>query len=159
MKTEDLSEILHQHPFLGDMADQHIQTLLSCASNIHVPEGAYLIHEGQIANKFFLIRTGRLTLEMDVPPRGTVRIQTIGAGEVLGWSWLISPYRWHFSACAVADVRALALDGECLREKCDKDHDFGYEILERLSRVMEQRLEATRLQLVDSYAATPGVGQ
>ncbi|RPH30094.1 cyclic nucleotide-binding domain-containing protein [bacterium] len=159
MKTEDLSEVLHQHPFLGGMADNHIQTLLGCASSIHVPEGAYLIHEGQIANKFFLIRTGRMTLEMDVPPRGSVRIQTVGPGEVLGWSWLISPYRWHFSACAVADVRALALDGECLRNKCMNDHDFGYEMLERLSHVMERRLEATRLQLVDFFAATPGVGQ
>ena len=157
MKTEDLSEALHQHPFLGDMADNHIQTLLGCATNIHVPEGAYLIHEGQIANKFFLVRTGRLTLEMDVPPRGTVRIQTVGPGEVLGWSWLISPYRWHFSACAVAEVRALALDGECLRNKCEKDHDFGYEMLKRLAQVMERRVDATRMQLLDLYGMMPGV--
>ncbi len=156
MKTEDLSEILLQHPFLDGMADNYIQTLLGCASNIHVPEGQYLIHEGQIANKFYLIRTGRLTLEMDVPPRGTVRILTVGPGEVLGWSWLISPYRWHFSACAVAEVRALALDGECLRNKCASDHDFGYEMLERLSHVMERRLEATRLQLVDCFVSYPG---
>lgn len=157
MKTEDLSEILHQHPFLMDMADAHIQTLLGCATNIHVPEGSYLIHEGQVANKFYLVRTGRLRLEMDVPPRGTIRIQTVGPGEVLGWSWLIQPYRWRFSACAVAEVRALALDGECLRNKCASDHSFGYEMLWRLSRVMERRLEATRLQLVDLFVQAPGV--
>jgi hypothetical protein len=76
---------------------------------------------------------------------------------VLGWSWLISPFRWHFGGCAVADVRAVALDGECLRNKCEKDHDFGYEMLKRLAQVMERRVDATRMQLLDMYGMMPGV--
>jgi CRP-like cAMP-binding protein len=157
MHQEDLTEILRQHPFLADLSDMHMQTLLGCASNLHVRDGEYLIREGESAEKFYLIRTGRVALEMDVSPKGVLRIQTVGPGEVLGWSWLIYPYRWHFSACAVADVRAVALDGKCLRTKCETDHDFGYEILKRLSLVMENRVEATRMQLVDFYVTTNGV--
>jgi len=158
MQTEDLTEILRQHPFLADLSDQHMQTLIGCASNVRFEEGSYLIREGQVADKFFLVRSGRVALEIDLSERGSLRIQTVGAGEVLGWSWLISPFRWHFSGCAVADVRAIALDGKCLRTKCEADHDFGFEMLKRLSHVMEQRLEATRLQLIDVYGNEKGIG-
>jgi CRP-like cAMP-binding protein len=157
MRTENLTEILRQHPFLAGLSESYMETLLGCAANAHFAEGTYLLHEGEVANKFYLLRTGRIALETDVNARGTIRIQTAGPGEVLGWSWLISPFRWHFSAVAVADVRAVALDGECLRKKCENDHDFGYEMLSRLAQVMERRMEATRLQLLDLYGTTPGV--
>ena len=128
-----------------------MQTLVGCASNVRLVDGETIIHEGQVANKFFLIRTGRVALQMDVPGKGPLRIQTVGPGEILGWSWLISPFRWHFSGIVVMDSRAIALDGECLRGKCEKDPVFGYEMLKRLSQVMERRLDATRLQLIDLY--------
>jgi CRP-like cAMP-binding protein len=151
VKSEDLAVVLRQHPFLGHLSEKHLHVLVGCAANVHVGEGSCLIQEGEIANALYLVRTGRIALEMEVPPRGSLRIQTVGPGELLGWSWMISPYRWHFTARAVADVRAIALDGGCLRQKCSEDHDFGYEILDRLTRVMESRLEATRLQLLDVY--------
>ena len=156
MQTENLTDILRQHPFLAGLSDSHMQVLVGCASNVRFAEGSPLIHEGEVANKFYLVRTGRIALETDVNARGKIRIQTVGPGDVLGWSWLISPYRWHFNALAVADVRAVALDGECLRKKCEDDHDFGYEMLSRFSQVMERRLEATRMQLLDLYTTSPG---
>jgi CRP-like cAMP-binding protein len=156
MQTENLTDILRQHPFLAGLSEDHMQVLVGCASNVRFAEGAPLIHEGEIANKFYLVRAGRIALETDVNARGKIRIQTVGPGDVLGWSWLISPFRWHFNALAVADVRAVALDGECLRKKCEDDHDFGYEMLSRFSRVMERRLEATRVQLLDLYTTSPG---
>ncbi len=151
MEPENLTEILHQHPFLHGLSAKHMEVLIGCASNVRFPEGSYLSREGQLANTFYLLRTGHVALEVDVSPRGVIRVQTIGPGDVLGWSWLVSPHRWHFSACAVGDVRALALDGECLRTKCENDHDFGFEMLKRFSQVMASRLEATRLQLLDLY--------
>lgn len=157
MQTENLSEILQQHPFLAGLSDAHMQTLVGCASNVRFTEGSHLIHEGQVANKFFLIRSGRVALEIDVSPKGLLRIQTVGPGEVLGWSWLVSPFRWHFNGVSVADTRAVALDGECLRKKCEADHEFGYEMMKRLSHVMERRLEATRMQLLDLYGNSVGV--
>jgi CRP-like cAMP-binding protein len=157
MQTEDLSQLLRQHPFVADLSDQHMHVLAGCASNVRFDEGSYLIHEGELADKFFLLRSGRVALEIDMNERGSLRIQTVGPGEVLGWSWLIYPFRWHFNACAVTDVRVIALDGKCLRTKCENDHDFGYEMLKRLSHVMERRLEATRMQLLDVYGSNSGV--
>jgi CRP-like cAMP-binding protein len=153
MEKEDLSEILRQHPFLHELSDEHMETLVGCASNVRFADGNVLVREGELANKFFLIRTGRIALEVDLPGKGGLRIQTVGPGEVLGWSWLISPYKWHFTGVAVADTRAVALDGECLRRKCESDAAFGYDMLSRLASVMERRLEATRLQLLDLVAA------
>jgi CRP-like cAMP-binding protein len=159
MQTEDLTTALRQHPFLADLPQHHMEVLVGCASNVKFADDAYLIREGEVADKFYLIRTGRVALEIDSSERGSLRVQTIGPGEVLGWSWLISPYRWHFSGCAVTDVRVFALDGKCLRTKCEQDHSFGYEMLRRLAQVMERRLEATRMQLLDMYGTAGGVAK
>ncbi|MBI3599082.1 MAG: cyclic nucleotide-binding domain-containing protein [Nitrospinae bacterium] len=151
METKDLREILRKHPFVSDLSERHLQVLISCVANVRFTEGSYIFHEGEDANKFYLIRTGRVALEIHAGKKGILRVQTIGPGEVLGWSWLISPYRWHFDACAVEDVRAFTFDGKCLRTKCETDHDFGYEMIKRFSQVLEQNLKATRLQLLDVY--------
>ena len=151
MHVEDLSEVLRKHPFIGELDDKHLQTLVGCAANAHFTDGTYLFHEGETANSFYLIRTGRVVLEIFGGKKGIKRILTIGPGEIVGWSWLISPYRWHFDACAVDDVRAISLDGVCLRKKCETDHELGYEMLKRLSQVLQRTLEATRLQLLDIY--------
>ncbi len=158
MQLQDLTESLHKHPFLSNMDDELLKTLTSCASNVVLPEGARLFREGENAKTFYLIRSGRVALEIQAGERGQIRIQTVGPGEVLGWSWLISPYRWHFDAYAVEQVHAFAIDATCLRTKCETDHHFGYEMLRRFSEVLERRLEATRLQLLDVYgsAATGG---
>jgi CRP-like cAMP-binding protein len=157
METKDLKEVLNVHPFLMGLSAEFMATLVGCASNVTFKEGGYLIREGEVAQDFFLIRTGRVALEMDTSERGRLRVQTVGPGEVLGWSWLISPFRWHFSGCAVTEVRAVALDGKCLRQKCELDRSFGYEMLKRLSGVMERRLEATQRQLLDVYGTANGV--
>ena len=158
MHPENLAESLKKHPFIHDLDDRLVQIIQSCAKNVSFSEGEYLFHEGESATTFYLIRTGRVAIEVHAGERGPVRIQTTGPGEVLGWSWLIHPYRWHFDACATDDVRAFALDGKCLRTKCESDHDLGYEILKRLALVLENRLQATRLQLLDVYGSAGGDG-
>ena len=92
-----------------------------------------------------------MTLEIYAPPRGSIIIQTLDEGDVLGWSWLFPPYRWKFSAKAIESTRAIALDGKCLRGKSEEDHDLGYELLKRFARVVQERLDATRLQLINVY--------
>jgi hypothetical protein len=91
---------------------------------------------------------------MFAPSRGPIILQTLGEGEVLGWSWLVAPYRWRFDGRAVELTRAIALDGECLRGKCEEDHDLGYELMKRVSLVMEKLVQATRLQLADVYGGS-----
>jgi CRP-like cAMP-binding protein len=151
MEPENLTVLLKNHPFLKGLDDKHMETLLSCVTNVRFREGEYLIREGQEAKSFFLLRSGRAAVEIDARQHGMLRIETVGEGEVLGWSWLIAPYRWRFDACAVEEVRAFALDGVCLRTKCDTNPEFGYQMLKRFSLVMAQRLDATRLQLLDMY--------
>jgi CRP-like cAMP-binding protein len=86
-----------------------------------------------------------------VAGRGALTVETVDAGDVVGWSWLFRPFRWHFDARALDPVRAIALDGACLRGKCDQDHTLGYELLNRFSPVLLERLQATQLQLIDVY--------
>ena len=151
MEPQDLTQSLHKHPFLINLDDSLVKTLTSCASNVVFPEGTRLFLEGEEAKVFFLIRTGRVALETQAGEKGAIRIQTVGPGEVLGWSWLISPYVWHFDAIALEQIHAFSIDASCLVAKCETDNHFGYEMLRRFSAVLERRLQATRLQLLDMY--------
>jgi CRP/FNR family transcriptional regulator, cyclic AMP receptor protein len=156
MQQENLIEIMKKHPFISDLDEKHLETLVGCTSNVVFKEGDHLFHEGESATKFYLIRSGRIALEIHAGERGTIRVQTIGPGESLGWSALIAPYRMHFDASVVEEVRAFALDAKCIRKKFEADRDFGYEMLKRLTVVLEDRLEATRLQLLDIYGSSEG---
>jgi CRP-like cAMP-binding protein len=110
-----------------------------------------LFREGEPANQFYLIREGNVALEVYAPGRGQVVLQTIGAGELIGWSWLIPPYKWCVDGRAIAFVHTIALDGKCLRGKCDENPRLGYELLKRVAGVFAERLLAARLQLLDVY--------
>lgn len=146
-----LEPLLAQHPFFRDLAPRYLQLVVSCAANVRFKAGELLFREGADANQFYLIRHGTVALQVFVPQRGPLTIATVAAGEVLGWSWLFPPYRWHFDAQALELVRAIAFDGQCLRGKCEEDHDLGYALMQRFAQVMLQRLQATRLQLLDLY--------
>ncbi|MCX7919696.1 MAG: cyclic nucleotide-binding domain-containing protein [bacterium] len=148
---ETLVPLLKKHPFLKDLSEEYIERLVSCAKNVRFNQDEYICREGQEAESFYLIREGRAAIEIYSPVKGSIRIQTIEAGDVLGWSWLFAPYRWHFDIRAIEPIRAFEFDGKCLRSKCEEDHDLGYELMKRFARLMEERLQATRLQLLDMY--------
>lgn len=148
---ETLEPILAQHPFFQDIEPLYLQLMVGCAANVRFAAGDDLFREGDVANRFYLIRHGHVALQVFIPGQGRITIETIEAGEVLGWSWLFPPYRWHFDAQALELSRAIAFDGACLRAKCDEDHDLGYMLMQRFAQVMTQRLQATRLQLLDLY--------
>lgn len=148
---ENLERILEEHPFFRGLNSKYIQLIVGCASNVRFDVGAFLFREGEEANQFYIVRPGKVALEIFVPERGPITIETVGEGQILGWSWLIPPHYWHFNARAVELTRAIALDGKCLRNKCEEDHDLGYELLKRFAHIVEMRLQATRLQLLDVY--------
>jgi CRP-like cAMP-binding protein len=133
------------------MEEPYLQLFVDCASNIRFNAGDMIFREGDEADTFYLIRHGRVALETSAPEGGSAVIQTLGDGDVLGWSWLVAPFRWRFDARAMEPVRAVALDGRCLRGRAEEDHDLGYELMKRCAQVMERRLQATRLQLLDVY--------
>jgi CRP-like cAMP-binding protein len=140
-------------PIFSGLRPAHIELIAGCGRNTGFEAGRHLFREGDQADTFYLVRRGRVLLETFVPGRGAVTIQTVDEDDVVGWSWLFPPYRWHYDARALDAVRAVAFDGACLRGKCAGDHAFGYELLSRFSAVMLERLEATRFQLLDVYGS------
>jgi CRP/FNR family transcriptional regulator, cyclic AMP receptor protein len=149
--AKDLKHILEGHAFLKDLPSRYLDLLVGCASNHRFEDGSYLFHIGQPADKFYLIRSGRVGLELEMTHRQPVVVQTLDAGEFLGWSWLLPPYQWHFSARANGQVLALAFDAKCIREKMAKDHELGYEMFRRFAEVISQRLVHTLPQILGMY--------
>lgn len=149
--TTTLEPILAEHPFFAGLEARYVELMTGCASNVKFNAGETIFRTGEEANRFYIIRRGDIALEIPDPVRGRIVIQSIHEGEVLGWSWLVPPYRWEFDARATTLVRALALDGACLRGKCEANHDLGYELLKRVAQVMADRLASARLQLVDLF--------
>jgi len=149
---ETLERVIADHPFFSGLESYYTGLLVGCAANVRFHPGTYIFKEGEEANEFYLLRSGRVALELFAPQHKPIVVETLEDGDILGWSWLLPPYVWKFHAHAVEDTRAISLDGKCLRTKCEQNHDLGYEILKRFAQIMERRLEATRLQLLDVYA-------
>jgi CRP-like cAMP-binding protein len=122
-----------------------------CAHNEAFATGDKLLQEGDKADTCYLLRRGRIALAIHSPGRGPLIIETLEAGAAVGWSWLFPPYRWHFDATALTPVGVIAVDARCLRAKADADPEFGYTLMQRLSQMMLQRLQATQLRLLDLY--------
>ncbi|MDI6767884.1 MAG: cyclic nucleotide-binding domain-containing protein [Bacteroidota bacterium] len=152
---ETLEILLSEHPFLKGLDHEHIHLITGCASNVRFDASQIIFREGEEANQFYIIRQGKVALQIYTPGQGSIIIDTLTEGEVLGWSWLIPPYQWRFDAVATELTRAIALDGKCLRNKCEADHSLGYELLKRFASIVEQRLESTRIRLVDMYGDKP----
>ncbi len=153
---ETLAGILKVHPFFADLGEAYLSLLVGCARNVRATAGQFLFRSGDEANQFYLVRTGKIALEICTPGRAALVVETVSEGQILGWSWLIPPYHWRFDARAVEATRAIALDGKCLRGKCERDHDLGYELLKRFAHVVDDRLQEARLQLLDVYGQAKG---
>lgn len=146
-----LESMLIEHPFFDGMAEAQVALLAGCATNVRFAAGNYVFREGDPANTFYCIRTGLVALEIHSPGIGAIRIDTITMGDILGWSWVVAPYQWYCDARVLEPVRAFAVDGACLRGKCDEDPVFGYAMLKRFLPLMYRSLQATQLQLMDVY--------
>jgi CRP/FNR family cyclic AMP-dependent transcriptional regulator len=151
MRTRALHRLVAEHPFFAGMAPRHCELIGGCARNVRFDAGAYLFREGEPADAFFLIRHGRAALEVAAPGRGALRFATVDPGEIAGEAWLVPPYRWVYDDKALELTRALAIDGRCLREKAEEDHDFGYQMMKRFMAVLVDRLHAAQLQMLDVY--------
>jgi CRP/FNR family transcriptional regulator, cyclic AMP receptor protein len=149
--TGDLAELVGGHPLLTGLPGDTIAHVAGCARNIAVDTDTLLLAEGERADTLYLLRRGRVALEVHGPGQGRLVIETLGPGHAVGWSWLFPPFRWHFDARALEPVGAVALDGACLRAKAEADPAFGYALMQRMSAVLLERLQATRLRLLDLY--------
>ena len=146
-----LEDLITAAPTFAGLSEEHLSLIAGCAANEHFAAGAQLFREGTPADQFFLIREGAVALEVDALARGTIVIETLHQNDVVGWSWLFEPYRWQFDARASGPTRVVAFDGACLRGKCEADHELGYQLMRRFAASLIERLQATRLQLLDVY--------
>jgi CRP-like cAMP-binding protein len=148
---KEMKAILSQHHFFKGLKDEHLDSIIGCASYADFKEGDVILKEHGPAENFYLIRDGLVAIETILGESQTLTIQTIGKNDILGWSWLIPPHRSRFNCRAVKPTSTIKFDGKRLREKCDKDCGLGYEVIKRLAGVFAERLEQTRKQLLDMY--------
>lgn len=141
MISSDLVQAVANHPFVQGMSPAHLRILTECAMFTQFEAGQIVFHEGEIANRFYLIQHGKVSLETRADENGVITIQTLGAGDALGWSWLFAPYYWHFNACALEKTKAIFFYGTRLREQCEEDREFGYELMKRVAAVLMQRVQ------------------
>jgi len=135
------------HPFLSGLDNRLLMQLASGVKPFSAKAGEYLGREGKPATSFFLVQSGHVAIESPSPHGSPGVIQTIGPGEVIGWSWLLPPYQWQFDCRAVDTVQGLSLNAEWLRWQCEQNHELGYHLLKHLLAVVGGRLAATRRQL------------
>jgi len=151
MNKQTIENYLTNHKFFSGLDEEFIQFLANSASDTTVEKGHVLFQQGKQADKFYLLRDGQISVQVPALMGPTLEIQTLGSDQILGWSWLIPPYRWNFMARAMEDTELLEFDGSLILERCEKDPKFGYELFKRFAALMSERLDAARQKLMDQW--------
>jgi CRP/FNR family cyclic AMP-dependent transcriptional regulator len=151
-KTESIAASVALHPFLAGMNPAQLSLLTDCAIPVQFKKGQTILREGEMANRFYLIESGKVVLESGEGFGDPVIIETIGAGDLVGWSWMFPPYVWHFTARAAEATKAIFFYGTILREYCERDPLLGYELFKRITPVMLKRLQSARQQMLSIHA-------
>ena len=146
-----IKELIRDYDFFKGLTPEYQELVAGCGKNVRFNPNEFLFREGETANQFFIIRHGRVSLDIHMPGHRSVTMQTVDQGEVLGWAWLFEPHQWHFDARALILTRAVVFDGQCLLDKCEADAEFGYDMMKRFAHIIIQRLQAARLQNLDMY--------
>ena len=146
-----ITELLAASPAFAGLSAGDLERVAACASERREPAGSRLFRQGDPADRFFVVRHGAVALELHPPSGPTLVIETLHGGEIVGWSWLFAPHRWAFDGRTVDETELVVFDGERMLELCDADHELGRELMGRFAACLVERLQATRLQLLDVY--------
>jgi len=146
--TEDY---LSTHAFFSGLDDGFINFLANSATEIQLKKGHILFQQGKPADKFYLLRSGLVSVQIPALMGPTLEIQSLTSNQLLGWSWLIPPYRWAFQARALEDSDLLEFDGSAILAHCEEDSKFGYELAKRFAALMSERLDAARQKMMDQW--------
>jgi CRP/FNR family transcriptional regulator, cyclic AMP receptor protein len=152
IQAETMATRVALHPFLAGMNKGQLALLTDCAIATHFKKGEIVLREGEQANRYYLIESGKVILESGAEYGEPVVVDTIGAGDLLGWSWMFSPYIWQFTARAVEPTDAIFFYGTILREYCERDHSLGFELLKRMTAIMTRRMQAARRKMLNLHA-------
>jgi CRP-like cAMP-binding protein len=156
IETEPMATRVALHPFLAGMNHEQLALLTDCAIPVHFKTDQMIFREGEMANRFYLVESGKVVLESIGRHAAPVLVDTIGAGDLLDWSWMFPPYVWHFTARATEPTDAIFFYGTILREYCECDHSLGYELFKRMSAVMVKRLQGARENMLVFHAHNAG---
>ncbi len=150
------SALTTKHPFLIEMEPRHAEIILQGAIEQQFQPGEIIFREGEPANRFYLVNWGEVALEIQCPSNGTVFIQTLRGGDVLGWSWLFPPFAWNLQARVVKPTSVIACDGAHLLVTAEEDDDFGHALMKRVAHIAIQRLQSARRQLIQVQSVLAG---
>ena len=151
MSNQSTAEYLSTHEFFSGFSDDVLKFLCGCSSTFAIKKGQILFRQGENADKFYIVRSGRISIQMPAIMGPSLEIQTLGENQVLGWSWLISPYKWNFQAMPEADSELLMFDGIAILARCDQEPKFGYELLKKFAALMSKRLDVARQKMMDEW--------
>lgn len=149
---ESLYRIVAEQKFLEGLTEEQLKVVAGCASNVIFPAGEFIFRESEKAEHFYILREGHVALECASAKREPFYLETLKGGDVLGWSWLLPPYQWHFDARTSEKTRALKFDGACLRRKMEADPALGYAMFKIFMPVVLTRLQSARLRMMDVFA-------
>jgi CRP-like cAMP-binding protein len=148
---QSIEDYLSTHSFFSGLDDSFMKFLSNSAQELQVKEGHVLFQQGKPADKFYLLRSGQISVQVPALVGPTLELQVLGEGQMLGWSWLIPPYRWNFQARALQDSDLLEFDGSAILAHCEEDPKFGYELFKRFAALMSNRLDAARQKIMDQW--------
>lgn len=149
---QKLKSFISKHPLFTGLSKGYLDLILACSSEARFDSGDIIFREGERAKTFYIILQGKVALEaLMAPERDPIIVLNLGENDVLGWSWLFPPHRWHFDARALTLTKAISIDGDKIRQQCEDDHDLGYELMKRFAKIIEQRLRSLRSQNPNMY--------
>ncbi len=146
-----IEEYLSKHEFFMGLEESFMKFLVDNAKELTIKEGNVLFQQGKTADRFYLLRNGQVSVQIPALVGPILELQLLGANQILGWSWLIPPYRWNFVARAVEDTDVLEFDGSAILARCEEDPRFGYELFKRFTSLMSARLDAARSKMMDQW--------
>jgi CRP-like cAMP-binding protein len=151
MSNQSTAEYLSAHEFFSEFSDDVLKFLCECSSMREIKKGQILFLQGEHADRFYVIRKGRISLQMPAIMGPTMEIQSVDEGQILGWSWLISPYQWNFQTKAEEDSELLQFDGTAILARCEQEPKFGYELLKKFAVLMSVGLNAARQKMMNEW--------
>ena len=151
IKTKSIKDVLKEIDFFADLSAEMLEFIAGCGQNMHFPPNEYMSKENESADHLFVIKKGKVALQVIHPIKGPLTIRTLQDGEIAGFAWIIPPYRTQFDLKALEHTSVVALDGTCVRKKCEENHHLGYQLMKQSATIMNQRLTNTRIQLLDVY--------
>jgi len=151
---KEIIDLLKEHDFFKEMPPKLVDDIAECGEKKSYKSGENLDREGDPADYMYIIRSGRIAVQLHHPTKGDLTIMTLNSGDLAGFSWIIPPYRMQFDLKALEKTSVIEFDAKCLRDKCEKDYHLGYLLMQRSAAEMEKRLHSTRIQLLDVYGTT-----